>query len=584
MKITLNLPALNLQSYYGGTTVTTPSVPPSPPVFEEFDGDTLCKEFNPLADQLCVLCAEDEPTLRRIAKFRAHFEDVASFAHLYDVAGVRVNGYWSYLRVWLRFFEAVLEAYPLKPNVLIDFAILLRKTETWPRVMASMRLPGDRESRRDAWEELCNSMDDQMLELTVKEHLIGLPFSDKTKTILRNTVHLLGFLYAKGYRRKAKCALNFDHAAQSYVDFLINGPVELIHTFLCITQQPLSIVGSFFRKMKGFKKTRKVSGRWLIVDTRQCWTYERDQTSCKLLKNEFRPSVQVRCRVVSRPTRPNRTNGAEDKVLIYLHGGAFLGPSADSYENTYVGQWADRLRGLHILCFDFPRGPEVKFPEALQATLDFYLWLSSGTKEVEDMLGFIPRDIVLSGESSGGNLASALMVSLNDIRKFEDVRMPSTLICFYPKIGLEYELFPSAFIQAFDPFINKHCQLKVTDAYIPKLAYDAERDSWDEVDSRCRDWTVRNSGGLIMRSPYLSPYTYDSFDELADVRLSLMVLHFCPFMDEGLELGRRWRGPVEVKAVDGAFHPCLSASGMTPEAAAGAEVAFNMIKTATVDP
>ena len=91
---TLTLPSFQFVPQSPTNHPALPSTPLTPitPVFEEFDGESLCRQFNPLADQLCVLCAEDQPTLRRIAKFREHFEDVALFAHLYDVAGFRVNG------------------------------------------------------------------------------------------------------------------------------------------------------------------------------------------------------------------------------------------------------------------------------------------------------------------------------------------------------------------------------------------------------------------------------------------------------------------------------------------------------------
>lgn len=108
MRLQLSLP----------TTPTTP-VEPRSPSLELFDGEQLVRDFEPLCDQLCVLFADDPATLRRLAKFREHYKDVASFAHLYDVAGVRVNGYWSYLRIWLRCFEAILDIQPIKPNALL---------------------------------------------------------------------------------------------------------------------------------------------------------------------------------------------------------------------------------------------------------------------------------------------------------------------------------------------------------------------------------------------------------------------------------------------------------------------------------
>ncbi|KAI1283834.1 Hormone-sensitive lipase [Halotydeus destructor] len=553
-------------------------VPSVQQVCGTFDDNVLTQDLSNLVDKLRELFKNDIETLERLEKFYHHLEDVSRVAPKYDVDGVRANGYWSWLRIWIKLFDSVLVTSVTKESAVSDFALLMKMAESWPDIMASLRETGDEGTRRTAWEDLFYALDEQLLEVTVKEHMIGLPFGDKTRILLRHAVQVLGFLYAKGVRQKVKCALSWDHAARCYTDFLMDGSVELIHSFLCVSQKPLSFTGAIYKTVRNFPKSRKVTGRTLKLETSQLWTFDRQGTTVSLTKRTDHKRVRIRCRLVTRLT--NSSDNYNGKVLIYLHGGAFLGPSADSYENTYVGQWADRLRGLAILCIDFPKGPDVKFPNAVQAVLDFYLWLTSNDISVQQALGFKPSEILLSGESSGGNIASALLVALNDIRHWDDTTplvMPKTLICFYPKIGLEYELFPSAFLQAFDPFINKHNQLKITDAYIPKLAMD-ESGQWTEVSPRCRDWTTRQAGGLILRSPYLSPYTYSKFDQMADIRLSLMVLHFCPFMDEGLELARRWKGPRKVQAVDGAFHPCLSAASMTPEAAAGAEVAFTMIK------
>jgi acetyl esterase/lipase len=88
-------------------------------------------------------------------------------------------------------------------------------------------------------------------------------------------------------------------------------------------------------------------------------------------------------------------DAAPGRVLVHAHGGGFVVGSRHSHRKL-GGHLAARGRSP-VLVVDYRRAPEHPFPAAvddLVATVD---WLRAGDPHV--------RDVVLSGDSAGGNLA-----------------------------------------------------------------------------------------------------------------------------------------------------------------------------------
>jgi acetyl esterase/lipase len=93
-------------------------------------------------------------------------------------------------------------------------------------------------------------------------------------------------------------------------------------------------------------------------------------------------------------------NGA----LLYLHGGAYAigSPSTHRALAARLG----RAAGLNALVPDYRLAPENPFPAAVEDALASYRWLiESGTS---------PERIVIAGDSAGGGLAMATLLSIRD--------------------------------------------------------------------------------------------------------------------------------------------------------------------------
>ncbi|GAA5825728.1 hypothetical protein JCM5353_005251 [Sporobolomyces roseus] len=100
-----------------------------------------------------------------------------------------------------------------------------------------------------------------------------------------------------------------------------------------------------------------------------------------------------------------KTPSSSGKVLLYLHGGAYCRLSRKTHRNLTFALSKGLQRS--VLSVDYRLSPEVKFPCALHDAVSAYFYLTEDLK--------IPvKNIVVSGDSAGANLALALILYLRD--------------------------------------------------------------------------------------------------------------------------------------------------------------------------
>ncbi|GAA5951017.1 hypothetical protein JCM21900_004130 [Sporobolomyces salmonicolor] len=94
-----------------------------------------------------------------------------------------------------------------------------------------------------------------------------------------------------------------------------------------------------------------------------------------------------------------------DKIVLYLHGGAYSRMSAKTHRPLCIGM--SGVLGCRVFSVDYRLSPEVVFPAALLDAVSAVFYL---TEELH-----IPAsNVIVSGDSAGGNLALALMLYLRD--------------------------------------------------------------------------------------------------------------------------------------------------------------------------
>ena len=106
---------------------------------------------------------------------------------------------------------------------------------------------------------------------------------------------------------------------------------------------------------------------------------------------------------------------AEDRVLLYFHGGGYAMGSVQSHGGM-VGRLS-RAGGVRALAIDYRLAPEHPFPAGLEDAKAAYRWVLEQ--------GIAPGKIVIAGDSAGGGLTLATLVALRD----EGVPLPAGAVC-----------------------------------------------------------------------------------------------------------------------------------------------------------
>ena len=102
----------------------------------------------------------------------------------------------------------------------------------------------------------------------------------------------------------------------------------------------------------------------------------------------------------------NYVNRAHMKkyVILYCHGGGYSTGSS-LYARTLTGKLA-MSTSMDVLSFDYRLAPEHPYPAAAQDAIRVWDYLM--------LLGYGARDIILAGDSAGGNLALVLTLRLKE--------------------------------------------------------------------------------------------------------------------------------------------------------------------------
>lgn len=129
------------------------------------------------------------------------------------------------------------------------------------------------------------------------------------------------------------------------------------------------------------------------------------------------------------------------RVILFLHGGGYVSGSIRSHRHM-IAQ-AGREAGARTLALGYRLAPEHPFPAALEDALTGYCWLLAQ--------GFAPNNIAVAGESAGGGLALATLVTLRDA----GTPLPSSAWLSSPWIDLENAGATMATKADVDPLISK---------------------------------------------------------------------------------------------------------------------------------
>lgn len=141
-----------------------------------------------------------------------------------------------------------------------------------------------------------------------------------------------------------------------------------------------------------------------------------------------------------------------DRIILYAHGGGYITgrlPAA----RILAAKMALHT-GLEVITFEYRLSPENKYPAAFEDALQVWDYLM--------YQGYGADDIILAGDSAGGNLALKLTQHLNTVKRMT----PIALILFSPWTDMTTVSETYTTKAEEDPVLSKYYIESVRDLYI----------------------------------------------------------------------------------------------------------------------
>ncbi len=145
--------------------------------------------------------------------------------------------------------------------------------------------------------------------------------------------------------------------------------------------------------------------------------------------------------------------GAEpDRAILYLHGGGYVFGSPVSHRD--LGEFLSRAAKATVFLLDYRLAPEHPFPAAVDDAVSAYQWLLDQ--------GFKPGRIAISGDSAGGGLSFATLLSIRD----KNLPRPACATPLSPWVDLECSGETMESKAAVDPIVQRELTRQLSDLYV----------------------------------------------------------------------------------------------------------------------
>jgi hormone-sensitive lipase len=135
----------------------------------------------------------------------------------------------------------------------------------------------------------------------------------------------------------------------------------------------------------------------------------------------------------------SKINYTRNSLIIHIHGGGFVATSSTTHEN-YLRKWSKNL-DIPVISIDYRLAPDHSYPIPLDDVWQAYNWI---LKYATNELGLELDNIILAGDSAGGNLA----LGLTYLCIIHNKRIPDALILAYPGLRVTLDHFSPSYLLA----------------------------------------------------------------------------------------------------------------------------------------
>lgn len=155
--------------------------------------------------------------------------------------------------------------------------------------------------------------------------------------------------------------------------------------------------------------------------------------------------------------RPERGHDKRH-IILYCHGGGYTSGNL-GYARILAAKLANAA-GCEVLAFEYRLAPEHHFPAPLEDAMKAWDYLMH--------LGYGARDVVIAGDSAGGNLALVLTMLLRDAGRI----LPRALVLLSPWTDMTASGSSYEERRSLDPMLTMNYIQAVRSAYAPGRQWD----------------------------------------------------------------------------------------------------------------
>ena len=139
-------------------------------------------------------------------------------------------------------------------------------------------------------------------------------------------------------------------------------------------------------------------------------------------------------------------------VTLYLHGGGYVIGSPATHRE--LARRLSKETGGGVLTIDYRLAPEDPFPAPVEDAVSAYRWLLDQGHE--------PGSLSIAGDSAGGGLTAATLVSLRD----QGIPLPSCGVCLSPWVDMEGIGESMTSRAGVDPMVQKEGLVAMAGVYL----------------------------------------------------------------------------------------------------------------------
>lgn len=209
-------------------------------------------------------------------------------------------------------------------------------------------------------------------------------------------------------------------------------------------------------------------------------------------------------------------------VVVFYHGGGFVIGNLKSHDK--VCRRTSKMNQAIVVAVDYRLAPEHKFPAAVEDCYDATKWVSENIAEH----GGNPNQLVVMGDSAGGNLAAVTAIQARDLGT--------------PKIAAQVLVYPMADARMCYPSIDENAE-----GYI--------------LTKELMQWFTTNytRNEADKENPLMSPILNDDLSNLPPALVQ--TAQFDPLRDEGIDYGKQLKAAgneVQHTNYDGLIHTYIT--------------------------